>query len=96
VTEPGADGTTAKANEKVLADFWMGLERRVETLLRTHCARLIALADSLLKRSSLSRREVLEILEPPEPADGEKRPAPSCTEMDLVPREEPEPVASAV
>jgi hypothetical protein len=74
----------------------------VDTLLRTHCSELIALADNLLKRSSLSRKEVLAILDPaPAAMDGEtpvRRPTPSCTELDLVeqPAPEPEPAASAV
>ena len=98
VIEQGAEGQAGK-NEKVLADFWRDLEGRVETLLRSHCARLIALADALLKRSSLSRKEVLAILEPPAETEGdatEKRAAPSCTELDLVHEPAPEPVASAV
>jgi cell division protease FtsH len=102
VIEPSAEGQAGK-NEKVLADFWRDLEGRVETLLRSHCSELIALADNLLKRSSLSRKEVLAILEPPAStgADGEtpeKRRAPSCTELDLVQElaPAPEPVASAV
>jgi hypothetical protein len=77
------------------------LEGRVETLLRSHCTGLIALADALLKRSSLSRKEVLAILEPAAAAGTngdttEKRPAPSCTELDLVQEPAPEPVAGAV
>jgi hypothetical protein len=60
--EPGPE--TAARMEKVLADFWKDLEGRVETLLRAHCGTLIALADSLLKRSSLSQKEVLAILQP--------------------------------
>ena len=47
-----------------LGDFWKDLEKRVETLLRSHCSTLIQLADALLKRSSLSAQEVMAILEP--------------------------------
>ena len=100
VFEPGSDnGPGGARNEKVLADFWRDLEGRVETLLRQNCGKLIALADSLLKHSSLSRKEVLAILEPDAAVNGNghaeaaRASAPSCTELDLVPQE-PEPVAS--
>jgi cell division protease FtsH len=100
VIEPTAEGQAGK-NEKVLSDFWRDLEGRVETLLRSHCAGLIALADALLKRSSLSRKEVLAILEPAAAVGTngdatERRPAPSCTELDLVQEPASEPVAGAV
>jgi ATP-dependent Zn protease len=98
VLEPTAEGAAGK-NEKILADFWRDLEGRVETLLRSNCGTLIALADSLQKHSSLSRKEVLAILQRQASAngnghsDGARAAAPSCTELDLVPQE-PEPVAS--
>ncbi len=89
VVEPTPE--SANRNEKILADFWKDLEARVETLLRSHCGKLIALADTLLKRSSLSRKEVLAILEPApvvsETGNGnghEAAPAPACTELELV------------
>jgi ATP-dependent Zn protease len=91
VSEPGAD--SAGKSDKILGDFWKDLESRVESLLRAHCGKLIALADTLLKRSSLSTKDVLDVLEPPPPAAGpdgtaEMEPvpvqAPSCTELDLV------------
>jgi cell division protease FtsH len=90
IFESGADAK----QDKILADFWRDLESRVESLLRSHCGRLISLADALLKRSSLSSDEVLAILEPP-PAP-EASPgmdaetvvaaphAPSCSELDLI------------
>jgi hypothetical protein len=78
--------------DKILGDFWKDLESRVEALLRAHCGKLIKLADSLLKRSSLSRNDVLSILEPGPTALGEGGkdpetapvPSPSCSELDLV------------
>jgi cell division protease FtsH len=91
VSEPGTD--SAGKSDKILGDFWRDLESRVESLLRAHCGKLIALADTLLKRSSLSTKDVLAILEPPPLAAGgdgmvEIEPvpahAPSCTELDLV------------
>jgi len=93
VTEPtGGEGPNRM--EKVLADFWRDLESRVETLLRAHCGKLIALADSLLKRSSLSRNDVLAILEPAPRAVGVEEEtvwaadsrAPACSELELVSR----------
>jgi cell division protease FtsH len=83
VSEPSAEGTGAARNDKVLADFWRDLESRVESLLRGNCGKLIALADALLRRSSLSRREVLAILEPP--AGEGDAPARACSELSLVP-----------
>ncbi len=94
IFEPGAGGTETR-QDKVLADFWKDLEHRVEALLRSHCGTLIALADNLLKRSSLSSDEVLAILEPaprapvPQGVDGEAPAAvtvraPSCSELDLI------------
>ncbi len=62
VSEPGAESPGRM--DKILGDFWKDLDSRVETLLRAHCGKLIALADNLLKRSSLSRNDVLAILEP--------------------------------
>ena len=90
VSEPGMEGPGKM--DKILGDFWKDLEARVETLLRAHCGQLIALADSLLRRSSLSRNDVLAILEPAPAAasDGGRDaetvpvPAPSCSELDLV------------
>ena len=98
VMEPGPE--TAGRIEKVLADFWKDLEGRVEALLRAHCGSLIALADSLLKRSSLSQSEVLAILQPAAVAvtgdegaapEGTREDgaasnghAPSCSELELV------------
>ena len=94
VMEPGPEN--AARMEKVLADFWKDLEGRVEALLRGRCGTLIALADSLLKRSSLSQSEVLAILEPPATVDAEPGEpaavpdaspnghAPSCSELELV------------
>jgi cell division protease FtsH len=83
-------------DDAVLAAFWKDLERRVEGLLREHCSTVIHLADALLKRSSLSAQEVLDILEPrPARAEGQEGPAeegreaetaaaPSCSELSLV------------
>jgi cell division protease FtsH len=89
VTEPSPE--TAGRTEKMLADFWKDLEARVETLLRSHCGKVIALAESLLKRSSLSRSEILAVLEPGSSAPAEEgaetaaaAPAPACSELDLV------------
>ncbi len=91
VSEPGAESPGKM--DKILGDFWKDLDSRVETLLRAHCGKLIALADNLLKRSSLSRNDVLAILEPAPAAmaaDGEANvepdpvTAPSCSELDLV------------
>jgi hypothetical protein len=91
VSEPGAESPGKM--DKILGDFWKDLDSRVETLLRAHCGKLIALADNLLRRSSLSRNDVLAILEPASvlaaaggEADAEPAPvtAPSCSEMDLV------------
>jgi len=89
VSEPGAEAPGKM--DKILGDFWKDLDARVESLLRAHCGKLIALADTLLKRSSLSRNEVLAILEPAPPAPGaaadagpQPVTAPSCSELDLV------------
>jgi hypothetical protein len=90
VSEPGMEGPGKM--DKILGDFWKDLESRVEALLRAHCGKLIALADSLLRRSSLSRNDVLAILEPGMSASREgttdAEPAvvasPSCSELDLV------------
>ena len=89
VSEPGTDAPGKM--DKILGDFWKDLDARVETLLRAHCGKLIALADTSSKRSSLSRNEVLAILEPAPAvptADTEPEPvpaaAPSCSELDLV------------
>jgi cell division protease FtsH len=91
VLEPTME--SAARVEKVLADFWKDLERRVEAILRGQCGRLIALADALIKRSSLSQSEVLAILQPRKvPVEGEASlveplpplTAPACTELELV------------
>jgi cell division protease FtsH len=93
VQEPSPE-SDARA-EKVLADFWRDLEGKVEQILRGHCGKLVALADALLKRSSLSQGDVLSILEPRRaPVEEQERPgealtflpltAPACTELELV------------
>jgi len=93
VVEASSEGPAAAKNEKVLAEFWRDLESRVESLLRAHCGKLIALAEALLARSSLSRREVLAILEPA--ASDTPAPARACAELSLIPAA-PEPAAAAV
>jgi len=87
VHEFGAEGTAAR-DEKVLADFWRDLERRVEALLHAHCRELIALAEGLLKKNSLSRSEVLEILQPTVSADPAVSPEQAVTVARSL-REEP-------
>ena len=89
VSEPSPE--SAGRTEKMLADFWKDLEARVESLLRSHCGKVIALAENLLKRSSLSRSEILAVREPESQApsaDGAEPaaapPAPACSELELV------------